>query len=306
MSKESPEKIAMTFSPLLRVFVFVFTPLNRLAGAWKKLIVKLFRVGGSRAVTEDELLTFVEEVRQEGGINSQEEKMIRQVIEFDDITAGEIYTPRVDVVAVPLGSSSDEIDRKFAETGFSRLPVYRDTIDDIAGVIILKDFHHMMMKQGGKPEEVIKPIVYVNRTMKVSRLLHTLQEKKSHMAVLVDEFGGTLGIVTVEDIVEELVGEIWDEHDEVVRLFSPAGKNRYRVLGGAGLEDFFKFFGIERGGEGKWNTTVGSWVIESLSGPPRAGDSFIFRDLSISVSRVNHHRVMEVTVTRGEGSDGKK
>ncbi|MDR1419461.1 MAG: hemolysin family protein [Treponema sp.] len=300
LAKEAPEHTAMMAAPVLRLLVFVLTPVNFLVSRWKKCIVRLFRVKSGAPVTEDELLTFVEEVRREGGINRQEEEMIRQVIEFDDVTAGEIYTPRIDVMAVPLDAAPDAIDRKFAETGFSRLPVYQDTIDNITGVILLKDFHHRVMKGGERPASLVKPVVYINRAMKVSKLLEILQKKKSHMAVLVDEFGGTLGIVTVEDIVEELVGEIWDEHDEVVEEIAALGENRWRVLGRTGLGDFFAFFRVERGGEGKWNTTVGSWVIESLPGPPRAGDSFACGDLLVTVVKVFRHRVMEVTVTRGE------
>ncbi|MDR1287548.1 MAG: hemolysin family protein [Treponema sp.] len=303
LAKEAPEHAAMMTAPFLRLLVLILTPVNFLVSRWKKCIVRLFRVKGGAPVTEDELLTFVGEVRREGGINRQEEKMIRQAIEFDDVTAGEIYTPRIDVMAVPLDAPPDEIDRKFAETGFSRLPVYRDTIDNITGVILLKDFHHLVMKSGEQAASVVKPVLYINRAMKISKLLEILQKKKSHMAVLVDEFGGTLGIVTVEDIVEELVGEIWDEHDEVIEEIVLLGENRYRVLGRTGLEDFFAFFHVERGGEGKWNTTVGSWVIESLPGPPRAGDSFTSGDLRVTVAKVFRHRVMEVTVTRGEGHE---
>ncbi|MDR0600835.1 MAG: hemolysin family protein [Treponema sp.] len=300
LAKEAPERTAMASAAVLRLLVFILTPLNFLVSYWKKCIVRFFRVKGGAPVTEDELLTFVGEVRREGGINRQEEEMIRQVIEFDDVTAGEIYTPRIDVMAVPFDAAPDEIDVKFAETGFSRLPVYRDTIDNITGVILLKDFHHRVMKAGEEAASVVKPVVYVNRAMKVSKLLKTLQEKKSHMAVLVDEFGGTLGIVTIEDIVEELVGEIWDEHDEVIEEISAAGENRYRVLGRTGLEDFLEFFHVERGEEGKWNTTVGSWVMESLPGPPRAGDSFVYGDLTVTVAKVFRHRVMEVTVVPGK------
>jgi CBS domain containing-hemolysin-like protein len=298
LAKEAPERTAMSTAPFLGFLLFIFTPFNLLASLWKRLITGIFRVKGGSPVTEDELLTFVEEVRREGGINSQEEEMIRQAIEFDDITAAEIYTPRIDLAAVSLDAPADEVDRVFAETGFSRLPVYSGTIDNITGVILLKDFHHRVAKSGGKVKDIVKPVVYINRAMKVSKLLRTLQEKKSHMAVLVDEFGGTLGIATIEDIVEELVGEIWDEHDEVVEFISPAGENRYRILGRTGLEDFFEFFQIERGEEGKWNTTVGSWVIESLPGTPRTGDNFACRDLTITVSKVLRHRVMEVIVER--------
>jgi CBS domain containing-hemolysin-like protein len=315
LAKESPEKTAMAFAPLLRVFMYLFSPVNRLAGGWKKLIVKLFRVGGDRAVTEDELLTFVEEVRQEGGINQREEDMIRQVIEFDDLTAAGIYTPRIDVAAVSEDASAEEIDQKFFETGFSRLPVYRDNIDRITGVILLKDFHHEVIKQGKPPASILKPVVFITKSMRVPKLLRTLQEKQSHMAVLVDEFGGTVGILTVEDIVEELVGEIWDEHDEVVETITETGNGTFQVLGNSSLEDMFDFFKITRDDEDAAavsNTTVGNWVMETIGGVPRMGDEFSRNNLYVKVSKVIRHRVMEVTVvpveekSAGEDSDGEK
>jgi CBS domain containing-hemolysin-like protein len=312
LAKESPEKIAMALAPLLRVFMWLLAPMNRLAGAWKKFIVKLFRVGGDRAVTEDELLTFVEEVRQEGGINQREEEMIRQVIEFDDITAAEIYTPRIDVAAVPEDAPAEEIDKKFFETGFSRLPVYRENIDHITGVILLKDFHHGVMKQGKPPAGIVKPVVFVTKSMKISKLLRTLQEKQSHMAVLVDEFGGTVGILTIEDIVEELVGEIWDEHDEVVETITEKGDGTFLVLGNSSLDDMFDFFKAAGDGpEAVPNTTVANWVMETIGGVPRTGDEFSYKNLRVRVSRVIGHRVIEVTVTpeekknAGEGADGE-
>jgi CBS domain containing-hemolysin-like protein len=311
LAKESPEKIAMAFAPLLRVFMYAFAPVNRLAAAWKKALIILFRVGGSRAVTEDELLTFVEEVRQEGGINRQEEEMIRQAIEFDDITAGEIYTPRIDVAAVCETDSAEEIDQKFFETGFSRLPVYRDNIDHITGVMLLKDFHHEVIKRGKPPADIVKPVVFITKSMKVSKLLRTLQEKQSHMAVLVDEFGGTVGILTVEDIVEELVGEIWDEHDEVVETIRENGDGTFLVLGNSSLDDMFDFFKTSGDDGGTVsNTTVANWVMETIGGVPRTGDGFSYKNLRVRVSKVIRHRVIEVTVipgeekNTGEGSDG--
>jgi CBS domain containing-hemolysin-like protein len=315
LAKESPELTAIRAAPLLRFFIFVFTPLNYLASAWKKCIVRLFPVRGDRSVTEDELLTFVEEVRQEGGINKQEEEMIRQAIEFDDLTAGEIFTPRIDVAAVSENDSVEEIDRKFAETGFSRLPVYRNTIDNITGVILLKDFHHEVMKGRKTQAEVVKPVVFVTKTIKISKLLRTLQQKQAHLAVLVDEFGGTLGIVTIEDIVEELVGEIWDEHDEVVEPIKKTADGNFMVMGSANLQDMLGFImahndpetddgetdsEIAPGGmpEPVANTTVGNWVMENLGGLPRAGEQFAWNGLRIRVSRVLRHRVMEVIVSR--------
>ena len=325
LAKESPELVVLRVAPFLRLFVIFFTPLNYLAGLWKKIIIKLFPVKGDRSVTEDELLTFVEEVRQEGGINQQEEEMIRQVIEFDDITASEIFTPRVDLAAVSETDSPEEIDLKFAETGFSRLPVYRGAIDCITGVMLLKDFHHEVVKKGRPPGDIIKPVVFVTKTIKISRLLRTLQRKQAHMAVLVDEFGGTLGIVTIEDIIEELVGEIWDEHDEVVEKVKQNTNGTFTVLGSANLHEMLDFIAEHSGripgaddsdntalssddylnsenspgGEAavRPNTTVGNWVMENLGGLPRTGEQFSWRNLQIHTSRVLRHRVMEVTVS---------
>ena len=321
LAKEAPELTALRTAPLLHFFIVLFTPLNILVAAWKKIIVRLFPVRGDRSVTEGELLTFVEEVRQEGGINRQEEEMIRQVIEFDDLTAAEIVTPRIDVAAVSETDSIDAIDRKFAETGFSRLPVYRDTIDTITGVILLKDFHHEVMKGRKTAAEIVKPVVLVTKTIKISKLLRTLQRKQAHLAVLVDEFGGTLGIVTIEDIIEELVGEIWDEHDEVVEPFRRNADGSVRVLGSANLQDMLEFIEApvhteadaaetgERvaanGDAGPVaNTTVGNWVTENLGAPPRAGEQFVWRGMRIRVSRVLRHRVMEVVVEREQAGNG--
>jgi CBS domain containing-hemolysin-like protein len=297
LAKESPELTAMRVAPLLRFLIIIFTPLNYLAVAWKKIIVKFFPIKGSRSLTEGELLTFVEEVRQEGGINKNEEQMIRQVIEFDDITAAEIVTPRVDVAAVSDSDTFEEIDRVFAATGFSRLPVYHENIDNITGVILLKDFHHEVIKKGRPPAEIIKPVVFVTKTMKISSLLRTLQKKQSHLAVLVDEFGGTLGIATIEDILEELVGEIWDEHDKVVEPFRRNADGSLTVLGSVRFQDMLEFINKNAQEEEDIpNTTVGSWVLENSGSLPRAGDRFVWRNIQITVSRIQRNRVMEVTV----------
>jgi CBS domain containing-hemolysin-like protein len=295
MAKEAPEGFSMVCAPILRLFIYLFLPLNRLLSLWKGFIVKLFRVKGDRSVTEAELLTFVEEVRQEGGINAQEEDMIRRTIEFDDLTAQEIVTPRIDVAAVEMADAPERIERKFYETGFSRLPVYKETLDTITGVLLQKDFHYSVLKQGIPLEKVIKPAVFVAKSIKISRLLKTLQEKQSHIAILVDEYGGTVGIVTIEDILEELVGEIWDEHDHVVEAITDLGHGSYRILGNTALKDVFDLYSIEN--DDKTNaTTVGSWAIETLGGVPREGDTFTFRNLTVRITRALRHRVLELVI----------
>ncbi|MDR3115386.1 MAG: hemolysin family protein, partial [Treponema sp.] len=320
LAKEAPEAFAMFSAPFLKALICILSPLNRLTGAWKRGILRLFNIQGNRRVTEAELLTFVEEVRQDGGINAGEEDMIRQAIEFDDITAHDIFTPRVDVVAVPLSESVEEVDRKFCDTDYSRLPVYEDSIDNIIGVMLLKDFHHQVIGRKQPLESIIKPVVFITQSMKISKLLKTLQAKKSHMAVVVDEFGGTMGIITIEDILEELVGEIWDEHDEVVKPIIPVNSRTYRVLGNTSLEALFDFFaltgpallepqeGAETGkaaaGDDPYHrhTTVGNWIIEQLGGVPREGERCRIQGLLITVSKVVQHRVLELTVTLPESA----
>jgi len=306
LAKESPELTAMGVAPLLHFFIVVFSPLNYLAGVWKKIIVKIFPPKANRSVTDEELLTFVEEMRQEGGINSQEEKMIRNAIEFDDITAAEIVTPRIDLAAVEHNSTAEEIDRAFAETNFSRLPVYNETIENITGVILLKDFHHEVIKKGIAPAEIIKPVIYVTKTMKISKLFRTLQKKQSHMAVIIDEFGGTLGIVTIEDIIEELVGEIWDEHDDVAEPVRQTDKGVYTVLGSANFRDMMEFINSENNNANPAeedelpNTTAGNWVLENAGRLPQTGYSFDWRNLNIKVSRIQRHRITELIITKNE------
>jgi CBS domain containing-hemolysin-like protein len=297
LAKEAPEQLSMRFVPVLRVFIWVLGPLNRVFTFWRRLVLKVFRVSSNRKVTEAELLTFVEEVRQEGGINEQEEDMIRRTIEFDDLSAYDIVTPRVDMTAVDVAESPERIERIFYDTGFSRLPVYRESVDSILGIILLKDFFHLVLK--GRPlESVLKPAVFVSKSIKLPRLLKTLQEKKAHLAVLVDEFGGTVGIVTIEDILEELVGEIWDEHDRVEENITPLEDGSFRILGRTALRDVFDLFSIDEN-EGKTGAaTAARWVLENLDEIPREGDSFDFQGIHIRVTKTKRHRVMELTAGR--------
>jgi CBS domain containing-hemolysin-like protein len=300
LAKEAPESFALFSAPYLSVLLVAFSPINYCLGLWKKCIMKLFKVKPDRSVTEAELLTFVEEVRQEGGINEREENMIKRTIEFDDINAREIFTPRIDVVAVSVDDSMEDINKTFQDTDFSRLPVYRENIDNIIGLILFKDFHQAYVNKR-RLSEIIKPVVFITENIKIAKLLRILQEKKSHMAILVDEFGGTRGIITIEDIVEEIVGEIWDEHDEIVEEIVKIDENTWNVLGKTALEDLFDIFLFKQPDEPR-HTTVANWVMETVGGVPKEGDGFTIEcckgNIHVTVLKVKRHRVMEVEIKK--------
>jgi len=300
LAKETPEHTALRNAPLLRFFIFLLTPINFLMSCYKKLLIIIFPVKADRSTTEDELLTYVEEVRQEGVINMQEEKMIRQVINFDDLKVTGIFTPRIDVAAVPIDAGIEEIDKKFIETGFSRLPVYKETIDNIKGILLLKDFYHKVMKGLNTPGQILKPAVFITKTIKVAKLLHTMQEKKAYIAVVVDEHGGTLGIITMEDIVEELVGEIWDEHDKVIEPVRKEKDGSFIILGSVNFRDMLKeVFQQNQYPEDEESipdTTVANWIMETLGRIPKTDETLTWNALSIKVLKVIKHRVTEVRI----------
>ena len=245
-----------------------------------------------RGVTEEELLTMVEEAQNDGEIDSHESELIRNAIEFNDIEVIDIHTNRVDVVAVELDSAPEEVEKIFRENGYSRLPVYKDSIDNIIGILNQKDFNNAL-NDGLTIEQVMGEPVFVIPSMKISQLLTLLQKKKSHMAVIIDEYGGTVGIVTLEDILEELVGEIWDEHDEVIESIEQLSENKYRVLCNSDLDNLFDRFGIKNDVD---ISTVGGWVIDNFERIPEVGESFDYENLHVTVLKRDTRHVLEVTV----------
>jgi len=294
MAKEHAEGFAMFSAPIIRVLIFLLKPINFLFTQLKKGLSLLVRSSPKQSVTDSELLTLVEEAEQEGGIDKSESDMLRNVIEFDDIQAIEIMTPRVDVEAIPAGASNDEIAAVFRETGYSRVPVYEETIDSITGIIHEKDFFGKIFGTNKDAASIMKPAEFIPPSMKISDLLRLLQQNKLHMAVIVDEFGGTEGIVTLEDVIEELVGEIWDEHDDVVlEEILPVGDGLYRVYGSLSTDDLFDFLGISCETE---SSTVNGWITEILDRIPKTGDSCQYQDIHFHVTKAENNRAEEIRV----------
>lgn len=293
LAKESPEAFAMFSAPILRVIMTVLVPFNWLFGLWKILLTKIFKTKDDRGITEQELLTMVEEAQHEGGIDEQEGDLIKSAIEFNDLEAGDILTPRVDLTAVDIDEDPQALYHVFMESTFSRIPVYKDTIDNIVGVIHQRDFFVMIRTKGQRLNDIIKPVIFVSDSIKISKLIKHLQKSQAHMAVVADEYGGTMGIVTMEDILEELVGEIWDEHDDVVQDMEKLGENEYMVLGGADVEELFEVFGMKCNVE---QNTVTGWAMEQLEKMPEVGDSFTDQNLHVTVKELDGRRIGKVLV----------
>ncbi len=302
IAKERPEQFAMFSAPILRFFITILTPLNFLFMLWKKLLSLIFKSPEETGITEEELLTIVEEAEQGGGIDKEESDLIRNAIEFNELEVRDIFTPRIDIESIPSDISKEDAARMFSETGYSRLPVYEGDIDNIVGILNHKDFFNTVYNQKVGISSIIKPVIFVTKNKKLADLLKELQEQQLHIAVVMDEFGATAGIVTLEDILEELVGEIWDEHDEIVREMSKSAENTFLVSGKANVEKIFEFLRVD----GEFDAiTVSGWVMESLQRIPAEGDTFEDFGLRVKVLKMSGRRIDQVEIVRLENQKNK-
>ena len=304
IAKENPEKFAMFAAPFLNVLMIMLTPFNFLFIQWKKLISKIFHTENDYSITEEELLTIVEEAEQEGRIDEQESSLIRSAIEFSEQEAIDILTPRIDIVGVPHDATKEEIAQVFEETNYSRLPVYKESIDHIIGILYQKDFYNLDDEETSF-EHIIRPALFITESKKIGELLQELQNKKSHIAIVLDEYGGTTGIVTLEDILEELVGEIWDEHDEVINEIEKISDTEYIVHGSTNLEDLFEVLDmgmkINEEVEEMEVVTVSGWVMEEvLERIPSKGDVGTWQNLKVTVLEMDENRVEKIKLVINE------
>lgn len=297
IAKESPEKFSMFSAPILNFMAVLLTPLNFLFKQWKKVLSRFFHSSASQGITEEELITIVEEARQDGGIDEQEGDLLRNALEFNELKAADILTPRIDVVGVNVCAGAEEIASVFTETGYSRLPVYQGSIDNIVGILYHKDFYNKIYGTGKGIKDVIRPALFITRHKKISQLLQELQASNHHIAVVIDEFGGTVGIVTLEDILEELVGEIWDEHDEIIRSVEKLSDDEFLVLGNANVDKLLELLGYDEETEA---VTVNGWIMNELQKLPEKGDSFRFHEWQVSVMEMEERRVKSARICRCE------
>ena len=300
VAKNRPESFAMFSAPLMQFFIWILFPLSILFSGWTKLVAKMFRLDADSKMSQEELLMLVEEVQEEGTIDDEEGDLLRNAINFPELKAEDILTHRVDLEAFEMGTPIEEIGKLFEESRFSRLLVYQGSIDNIVGVLHQKDVFTAKGLTETPLEELISEPLFVHQTERIDDLLRELQKIKSHMAVVLDEYGGTLGIVTMEDILEELVGDIWDEHDEVVEDYKEISENTFRVDCGGSLADFCEFFDLEIESD---NITINGWIMEEMDKIPTCGDRFSYENLDITVTETDYHRVSTIHVVRHEIED---
>ena len=291
IAKNMPESFVLFSAPVINFFRIILFPVSIIFNGWQKLLSKIFKKTDDQGMTEEELISIIEEAEEDGDIDKEESDLIKSAIEFGELEVGDIFTPRIDITALPVGASKETVAKVFTESGYSRLPVYDESIDNIVGIIYYKDFYTLAYKASVPLHEIIKPVIFVATTQPVNELMKELQEKQLHMAVVTDEFGSTAGIVTLEDILEEIVGEIWDEHDEIIEEIKEIGEKEYIVSGRANIENLFSELDLDREIE---SVTVGGWAMEVLGKIPEVGDSFEEHGIAVEVTEMDGRRVESV------------
>ncbi|MDO4177230.1 MAG: hemolysin family protein [Bacillota bacterium] len=299
IAKEKPESFAMFSAPLISFFMTILTPINFVFTQWKKLITNIFKLDKEDTITDDEILTMVEEAEEGGGIDEERSELIQNAIEFDELTAEEVMTPRPEMVAIDIDCSEEELATIFKESGFSRVPVYEEEIDKIVGVINQKDFHYHVLGTDKTILDYVTPVVFVAETMKIFDLLKKMQQLKTHMAIVIDEYGGTSGLVTMEDIIEELVGEIYDEYDVIVnKEIMPLQNGSYRVQCSANLAKVLDYFEIDE--DISEVNTINGWVAMQLDHLPKKDDRFEQvidgKRLKVRVTKADDRKALEINL----------
>ena len=296
LAKANPDKFVLFATPLINARLILLFPFSFLFRMWQKLICKIFRTDSEQAMTEEELISIIEEAEEDGGLDKEESTLIKSAIEFNELEVGDIFTPRIDITAVRSDATKEELAKLFSESGFSRIPIYEDDLDNIEGIVYYKDFFTTAFKTNVPVSDIVKPVMYVTKTQKINDLLKDLQEKQMHFAVVTDEYGSTAGIVTLEDILEEIVGEIWDEHDEIVEEIKCIGEREYIVSGMTNIEKFFEELELGEVDEDMDAQTVNGWAMDTLGRIPEEGDSFEAEGLVLKVLKMDGRRIDDLHI----------
>ena len=308
IAKRSPDAFVFFSAPIISFFEVILFPITIIFKGWQALLSKMFKKDDEEGITEEELISIIEEAEEEGDLDADEGTLIKSAIEFNDLEVSDIFTPRIDITAVSKDATKEELSDLFSESGYSRLPVYDGDIDNIIGIVYYKDFYSTAFAEDVSLEDIVKPVIYVALTQPINDLLKELQNKQLHMAIVLDEFGSTAGIVTLEDILEEIVGEIWDEHDEKVEEIKQTAEGEYIISGMASVSKVFDVFDLDD--EEVDATNVNGWAMEVLGKLPEEGEKFTEYGLEVEIISTNGKRVEELKITdvreREDEDDGKK
>ncbi len=303
LAKESPETIAMAVAGPLKLLMKLLGPVNALFALWRRLMTRVFKPKEGESHIEAELMNMVDEAQSEGDMDAHEGELIRSAIEFNDQDVLAIMTPRVDVTALEDTATMEEAADLFRDTAYSRVPVYHEDIDHVVGILNEKDFYVAQHEGVTDIGQIMQPPVYAPSTLMVSKLLKLFQSTKTHIVVVLDEFGGTEGIVTMEDVLEELVGEIYDEHDDVNQELITREDGSMLVDGGMQLSELLEQLGLEDPYEAE---TVGGWAGEVLGRIPSVGATFEVPGLQGTVISMDKRRVTCVRICRTEQAAEKE
>ncbi len=291
----------------IRVMMTLFLPLTAAVNAFVKLLSPLWTPKGTEpSLTDDELVDILDTIEDEGVFTEREGELIRSAIEFSDVTAREILIPRVDVAAFDINDNIAELLKDTDLLSYSRIPVYDDSIDSIIGILSTKKLIKAAISGAViNINEMLSPALFVHKTRNISSILKELRQKQLHMAVVVDEFGGTMGILTIEDIMEEIVGEIYDESDDIEHDLISTSEDSYEVDGGLNIHDMFDMIDFEPRNFSSEYTTVGGWAAEMLDCIPSAGDTFNYENLTVTVLLAEANRVekLRVEINREDSDD---
>ena len=289
-----PEKACFLFYPLMQLFYWILMPISKIFNLYKAGLAKIFKLKKDETVTDEELMSLVDEAEESGTLKEDESELVRSALEFDDLKVEDILVPRVDVIAVEEDSTMEEVREKFEKSGYSRLPVYKETIDNVIGLIHERDFFSGYVRGEKQIGHLVQDIVFTSEYTRISALLRVLQKRKVHMAAVSDEYGGLVGIVTLEDILEELVGEIWDEHDEEEVLYGKIDEGEYWADGKFPLNEFLELYDLEEEDDNYESNTVGGWATEQYGAIPPIGEVLRLKNVEIKIVKATKQKVLKI------------
>ena len=304
IGKKHADKIAKMVAFPIRALTYVLYPIVFAVTALAKGLSKIWGKESSEnspTVTEEELSTIIDTVEEEGVIDEDQSELLQSTLDFKDTTVEEIMTARINMIDIDIDDNIENIVQAIEESRYSRIPVYEGDIDNIIGVLYLNMYYRALAKHDGDYSKIdirsllLRPKM-MHKTMKLPAALSMMRKEKIHLAIVIDEFGGTLGIVSMEDILEEIVGEIWDEADEIISLIEKTGENTYDIYGEMNIDDFFdEIEFVDNDFECEYST-VGGWAVEALDADPHVGDSFTYKNLCVIVTEMDEFRVVKLTV----------